>query len=81
MVVTCRFFARYAELMGREELELPLPPGATVRDAIDALRRSRGGVSQLPETLLVAVNREHVRETRVVVDGDELAFLPPLAGG
>jgi molybdopterin synthase catalytic subunit len=81
MTITCRFFARYAELMGHDELELFLPPSATVRDAIDALRQRSGGASALPETMLVAVNREHTRETHVLDDGDELAFLPPLAGG
>lgn len=79
--VTCRFFARYAELAGREELRVTVSTGATVGDLIEALRRQPNGASSLPATLLVAVNRDHVRATRVLADGDEVAFLPPLAGG
>jgi len=45
--VTVRFFARYAELVGREE----------------------------------AVNLKHVKLDAGVRDGDEVAFLPPVAGG
>jgi molybdopterin converting factor small subunit len=30
---------------------------------------------------MVAVNREHARSDRVLTEGDEVAFLPPLAGG
>ena len=81
IAVTCRFFARYAELAGREELEMTVASGATVGDLIEALRRHPSGASRLPATMLVAVNMEHARMTHVLADGDEVALLPPLAGG
>lgn len=73
-------FARFAELLGRTELELILPEPATVRTVLDSLRASPGG-AQLPPTPMVARNREHAQLDTVLEDGDEVALLPPLAGG
>lgn len=79
--VTCRLFARYAELVGREDVTLELPGGAVVADAVAALRATVAGAERLPAQPLVAVNLQHVLPTDALHDGDELALLPPLAGG
>jgi molybdopterin converting factor small subunit len=39
------------------------------------------GGARLPERPLVAVNRRHARLDAVLVEGDEVALLPPMAGG
>jgi molybdopterin converting factor small subunit len=79
--VRCRLFARYAEVVGRDEVTLELPPGAVVSDAIATLRRGVRGGDALPERPLVAINLQHVLPGTHLRDGDELALLPPLAGG
>jgi len=79
--VTVRPFARYAELLGEECIELRLRAPATVADAIRALRAGSESARRLPERPLVAVDLQHVLPDRVLTDGDELALLPPLAGG
>lgn len=81
MTVTCLLFGRYAEVLGQEALGLELAGSATVADAVARLRATHPHGDRLPPTPLAAVNREHVRHDRVLVDGDELALLPPLAGG
>lgn len=79
--VRCRLFARYAEVTGIEEVEVELPGPATIADAVAALRdRVRDG-HLLPERPLVARNQTHALLGDPVADGDELALLPPLAGG
>ncbi len=80
-MVRVRFFARYAELVGREEMELELPLPATVADVVRQARRELPAARALPEHLLAAVNLQHVRLDAAVQDGDEVALLPPLAGG
>ena len=77
----CLFFARYAELLGRAELELELPSGSTVADAVEHVRSQVEGGQDLPDKPLVAKNQQHVKLDSALADGDELAFLPPLAGG
>ena len=81
MRVRCQFFARYAELLGAQGAPLELLEGATVADAVRAIRTDVPGGSALPERPLVAVNRAHALYDRRLADGDEVALLPPLAGG
>jgi len=81
IAVICRLFARYAEVVGREEVRIELPARATVGDAVARLREVVPNGSQLPERPLVALNREQVLADHALADGDELALLPPLAGG
>jgi uncharacterized repeat protein (TIGR03917 family) len=61
-------------------VELTLSPGATVRDALDQLRELPGGAA-LPLAPLVAINLEYARADAVLRAGDELAVIPPVAGG
>ena len=79
--VHCRFFARYAEVLGRDSHEVRLPGGTTVGAAVRELRAQLPGGDALPAAPLAAVNRQHVDAAHVLADGDELALLPPLAGG
>ncbi len=81
ITVRCRFFAAFAELLGRESFDLELPQPATVADAVRALRVKLDQGERLPANPMAAVNLEHVSAERQLVHGDELAFLPPLAGG
>lgn len=79
--VAIKLFAQYAELVGLPQLELELPQGATVADAVAVLRAQVPAAAQLPERPLAARNLTHVLSTQPLADGDELALLPPLAGG
>jgi MoaE-MoaD fusion protein len=81
MRIRLLFLARYRELAGAESAELELPPGATARAAVAVLRSRGGGLAALPPTPAVALNRVHARLDVVLSEGDELAFLPPVAGG
>jgi molybdopterin converting factor small subunit len=80
MQIKVLLFARYAELLGTAELEVDVKVPATVRTVLDSLRRRAGG-GQLPPSPLVARNRVHAQLDTVLEDGDEVAVLPPLAGG
>lgn len=81
MNVRVLLFAGYADLAGRESVNLTLRAPATVADVLSDLRRVLPGAAALPDRPLVAVNLVHARLDTTVADGDELALLPPLAGG
>ncbi len=81
MHVKVRFFASYREVVGMSELELQLPHGSTVADAVSYLRRKGEPFVRLPEEPAVAVNQRYVRPSETLEEGDEVAFLPPVAGG
>ena len=76
MMVTVRLFAQLRERAGRRELELELPDGARVRDALAAMGDLASG---LP--VVLAVNREYADEADELSPGDELALIPPVSGG
>jgi molybdopterin synthase catalytic subunit/molybdopterin converting factor small subunit len=81
MDVTVRLFAGLREHAGASTVTLDLAEGATVADAIVALRG--GALAGLPENapFVTAVAREYVKPDHGLVDGDELALVPPVSGG
>jgi len=79
--IRVRFFARYAELVGRAEAAVAVPLPATVGDVVRRVRDEFPGGQALPERPLAAVNLQHVKLDASVRDGDEVALLPPIAGG
>lgn len=80
MTVTALLFATYADTLGRQRIELTLETGATVADALDRLRALPGG-DRLPPAPLVAVNLSYERPGFRLSPGDEMAVIPPVAGG
>ena len=79
--VRIRAFAAYRELLGREELALDLADGSTVGAAFESLFRARADFARLQRSTLFAVNRQYVALDHVLAEGDELALIPPVAGG
>jgi len=80
MTVTVRLFASYADKLGRSEISLDLPDGSTVRDAVSSIG-SLPGADALPPSPLVAVNCEYAKPELALNEGDEVALIPPVAGG
>ena len=80
LTVRVLLFANYAESMGAETLDVTVSSPATVGGVIEQLRGLPGG-RLLPPKPLCARNLAHADATEPVADGDEIAILPPLAGG
>jgi molybdopterin converting factor subunit 1 len=76
MVVHVRLFAALRERAGSDRLELDLPDGALVSDALAAVDHL---AADLP--LVLAVNREYAAREQRLAPGDELALIPPVSGG
>ena len=72
--VTVRLFAGLRERAGRGKLELDDVA------SVDAVWE-RLGLGDEPPGLLYAVNREYVTRGHVLLDGDEVAVIPPVSGG
>ena len=78
--VTVQLFASYAESFGGATLDVPLEPGSTVADLLDSLRLLPGA-QILPESPRVAINRRFAAPDQLVHARDEIALIPPVAGG
>ena len=80
MTVTVLLFESYADVIGRSSLELSLPPGSTVSAVVAELSALAAG-ERLPPRPLVAVNETYASLSTVLASGDEVAVIPPVAGG
>ena len=76
MQVRVLLFAALRERAGADELELELPEGARVSDALERVAALASG---LP--VVMAVNRSYADADAPLHAGDELALIPPVSGG
>lgn len=79
--VHTRFFAAYRDLVGTPMLSMDVPDGSRVSDLVQVLRARGGGFAALPLDPAVAVNLAYSTVDEALSEGDEVAFIPPVAGG
>lgn len=81
MQVRLLFFAVLRDIAGTDERTLTLEEGTSAGEVWETLRTTYtklGGYTQPP---MIAVNETYAEPHTVLRDGDELAFIPPVAGG
>lgn len=81
MRVNLLFFASFRDAAGRAEETRELPEGTRVADLWGCVAREIPRLAAFPAMPPAAVNQEYVSADTVLRDGDEVAFLPPVAGG
>lgn len=80
MTVRVLLFASYADALGASELALDLPAGARVRDVLARVKSLASG-KRIPDRPMVAINQRYARDDQPVSASDEVAIIPPVAGG
>ena len=80
MTVTVLLFASYADALGTRSFSLDIAPTATVGDVVGHVQSLPGG-SRLPKEPLVAVNERYAKSNTRLQMHDEVAIIPPVAGG
>lgn len=73
-------FASYAEAIGASAIEVDIAPRACVRDILASVQ-ARAGAGKLPPQPLVAINESYASLDDLVSERDEVAIIPPVAGG
>lgn len=79
--VKVRFFAAARERVKTSALDLELADGATVADLTRALTAQFPSLTALLPHLRIAVDQEFAPSTQPLIDGVEVALIPPVAGG
>jgi MoaE-MoaD fusion protein len=79
--VRVRLFGALADRAGRDEDVVDVSEGATATEVVDAVGTRHPAAAGLVGHLRVAVNLEVVPGERRIAPGDEVALLPPVAGG
>ena len=80
MTVTVLLFASYADALGQSSMQMEVAPGSTVRDLLSRLASLPGG-DRLPPRPLVAIDEEYATVGTELRGGEEVAVIPPVAGG
>ena len=79
-----RYFASLRESLGIGDEQIELPDGVNNLPGLTRWlqRRGESWESALADTRLhIAVNQEIVKTDAAIVDGDEIAWFPPVTGG
>lgn len=79
MQVTVLCFAQTRELLGGPSITQQLSTGATIADLQSALESRVPALKRI--ALRFAVNREFAAPDTALQPGDEIALIPPVAGG
>jgi molybdopterin converting factor small subunit len=74
-------FARLRELLGGSQHVLDVPSGATTADVWTALVQRCGSLAELADSTRLARNGRLVMHREELLEGDEVALLPPVGGG
>ncbi|MEE1673157.1 molybdopterin converting factor subunit 1 [Agarivorans aestuarii] len=82
MIIKVLFFARLKEQLGENTMSVELPAGSDT-DVLKLQLLAKGEQWQVlnDESILMALNQQHLSQTAMLSDGDEVAFFPPVTGG
>jgi molybdopterin converting factor subunit 1 len=81
MKVRLLFFAVLRDITGVPETELTLADGTTAGEVWQSLRAQHPDLADYKLPPLTAINESYASADELLHDGDELAFIPPVAGG
>jgi molybdopterin converting factor subunit 1 len=81
MKIRLLFFAVLRDIAGRSEDVIELPDGTRAGDVWQRLRDEHAALRDYIQPPMIAVNESYVSADEPLHDGDELAFIPPVAGG
>ncbi len=79
MKIHVHFFAQAREMAQKNEEEVELKDGATVSDLFEILKFRVPTLRSVE--FKIAVHSEYVDNHHELLDGDEVAIIPPISGG
>jgi molybdopterin converting factor small subunit len=74
-------FAQVRESLGFGQRDIEVAPGATVAVLWSQVARESEALAGLRESTRFARNGTLVEPEATLIDGDEVAFMPPVGGG
>lgn len=81
MKVRMHYFAVLRDIVGRSEEELVVAKGTRAAAVWETLRGEHPRLARYEQPPMVAINERYARPDTLLREGDELAFIPPVAGG
>ena len=81
MRVRLLYFAVLRDITGTSEETVEMPEGTRAQELWDRLRNKHKALAGYDKPPMTAVNESYVPADEMLRDGDEVAFIPPVAGG
>ena len=81
MRVKVLFFGQLKDIVGRSEEILELPEQARLASVFEHYSAAFPKLGEMAQSIVLARNQEFSPAHSAVVDGDEIALLPPVSGG
>jgi molybdopterin synthase catalytic subunit/molybdopterin converting factor small subunit len=81
MRVKVLFFGMLKDIVGRMEEQVDLAPGAHLSTIFDHYAAQFPRLRDMAGSIVLARNQEFSSLSTAIVEGDEVAFLPPVSGG
>jgi molybdopterin converting factor subunit 1 len=80
MKVKLLYFAVLRDIAGKRDDLVEVPEGTRAADLWQRLRERHHALRDVAQPM-TAINESYADADQVLRDGDELAFIPPVAGG
>lgn len=81
MRVRVLFFGQLKEIIGASEETAELSDGAKLEDLFERYGRRFPKFAEFRPSVAASINQEYAEPKATLVNGDEVAFLPPVSGG
>ena len=81
MKLTVKLFAVAKQRLGRGEIELDLPDGASVRQLRGAIVEQFPPLAEVMQHARIAVDNDYASDAAVLGFISEIAIIPPVSGG
>jgi molybdopterin converting factor subunit 1 len=81
MNIRLLYFAVLRDITGTSDAVMSLEEGTKAADVWQNLRGRYTQLADYRKPPMIAVNEDYATPETVLHDGDELAFIPPVAGG
>src|SRR6202167_5712170 len=81
MRVRVLFFGQLKDITGVTSEDAELSDGARVEDLFERYARRFPRLAEFRNSIAASVNQEYAEWRAPLVDGNEVAFLPPVSGG
>ena len=78
--ISVKCFSHVKHALGTDSLNIVLEEGTTLRSLEKRVRTKAGGKLD-GVSLRIALNKKYTAADKVLKDGDEVAFIPPVQGG
>lgn len=81
MKIKVKLFAVFRDVVGAKEEEVEVENGTTVQGLLELYISRFPQMAKFRDHIILSVNKEYGAPAKVLKDGDEVSFLPPVSGG